>query len=67
MGFEERWNNWVRRLKEMDGLEALLEMKQRWPDMKIVLMTTFEDTLQASTALENGAEGYMLSRFIRGR
>ncbi|GED03038.1 hypothetical protein BAT02nite_26820 [Bacillus atrophaeus] len=60
MGFEERWNNWVRRLKEMDGLEALLEMKQRWPDMNIMLMTTFEDTLQAATALEHGAEGYML-------
>ncbi|MEP9409689.1 hybrid sensor histidine kinase/response regulator transcription factor [Peribacillus frigoritolerans] len=48
------------RMQEMDGLEALLEMKQRWPDMKIVLMTTFEDTLQAATALEHGAEGYML-------
>jgi DNA-binding NarL/FixJ family response regulator/signal transduction histidine kinase len=48
------------RMQEMDGLEALLEMKQRWPDMKIVLMTTFEDTLQATTALEHGAEGYML-------
>lgn len=60
MGFEERWNNWVRRLKKMEGLEALLEMKQRWPDMNIVLMTTFEDTLQAATALEHGAEGYML-------
>ncbi|PHD74522.1 two-component system sensor histidine kinase/response regulator [Bacillus sp. AFS043905] len=48
------------RMQEMDGLEALLEMKQRWPDMKIVLMTTFEDTLQAATALERGAEGYML-------
>jgi DNA-binding NarL/FixJ family response regulator/signal transduction histidine kinase len=44
----------------MQEIEALLEMKQRWPDMKIVLMTTFEDTLQAATALERGAEGYML-------
>jgi len=48
------------RMPGMGGLEALFEMKQRWPDMKIVLMTTFEDFLQAATALEHGAEGYML-------
>ncbi|OPH48469.1 two-component system sensor histidine kinase/response regulator [Paenibacillus ferrarius] len=47
-------------MQGMDGLEALLEMKQRWPDMKVVLMTTFEDSLQAATALERGVEGYML-------
>ncbi|KPV58661.1 chemotaxis protein CheY [Paenibacillus sp. A3] len=48
------------RMQGMNGLEALLEMKQRWPDMKVVLMTTFEDSIQAATALEHGAEGYML-------
>ncbi|KKO53192.1 helix-turn-helix transcriptional regulator [Paenibacillus sp. DMB20] len=48
------------RMQGMGGLEALLEMKQRWPDMKVVLMTTFEDSLQAATALERGAKGYML-------
>ncbi|MGE6537562.1 response regulator [Bacillus luti] len=48
------------RMPGMDGLEALLEMKQRWPDIRIVLMTTFEDSLQAATALEHGAEGYVL-------
>jgi len=47
-------------MQGMGGLEALLEMKQRWPDMKVVLMTTFEDSLQAATALERGAEGYIL-------
>ncbi|MDQ0496344.1 DNA-binding NarL/FixJ family response regulator/signal transduction histidine kinase [Paenibacillus brasilensis] len=48
------------RMQGMGGIEALLEMKQRWPDMKVVFMTTFEDSLQAATALERGAEGYML-------
>ncbi|WP_339268978.1 hybrid sensor histidine kinase/response regulator transcription factor [Paenibacillus sp. FSL W8-0187] len=48
------------RMQGMGGLEALLEMKQRWPNMKVVLMTTFEDSLQAATALEHGAEGYIL-------
>ncbi|MES5896577.1 response regulator [Bacillus cereus group sp. RP43] len=48
------------RMPGMDGLEALVEMKQRWPNIRIVLMTTFEDSLQAATALEHGAEGYVL-------
>ncbi|MDK8183272.1 hybrid sensor histidine kinase/response regulator transcription factor [Paenibacillus sp. UMB4589-SE434] len=48
------------RMQGMGGLETLLEMKQRWPDIKVVFMTTFEDSLQAATALEQGAEGYML-------
>ncbi|AIQ68027.1 hybrid sensor histidine kinase/response regulator transcription factor [Paenibacillus graminis] len=48
------------RMQGIDGLETLLEIKQRWPDMKVVFMTTFEDSLQAASALERGAEGYML-------
>lgn len=48
------------RMQGMGGLEALIEMKQRWPELKVVLMTTFEDSLQAATALEHGADGYML-------
>ncbi|MED1783246.1 hybrid sensor histidine kinase/response regulator transcription factor [Brevibacillus fortis] len=47
-------------LQGLNGLDALLEMKQRWPNMKVVLMTTFEDSTQAGTAMEYGAEGYML-------
>jgi len=48
------------RMPEMDGIEALSEMKQRWPQMKIVLLTTFEARAQAALALELGAAGYML-------
>ena len=47
-------------MQGMDGIETLLEMKQRWPNMKVVFMTTFKYSLQAATALERGAEGYML-------
>ncbi|MFF2156996.1 response regulator [Paenibacillus chitinolyticus] len=48
------------RMQGMNGLEALIEIKHRWPVMKVVLMTTFEDSIPAATALEHGAEGYML-------
>ncbi|MBD8499436.1 hybrid sensor histidine kinase/response regulator transcription factor [Paenibacillus arenosi] len=48
------------RMPEMDGIEALREMKQRWPQMKVALLTTFEDVSQAVKSIELGAEGYML-------
>ncbi|TQR35099.1 helix-turn-helix transcriptional regulator [Brevibacillus brevis] len=47
-------------MQGMNGLETFLQMKERWPNMKIVVMTTFEDSVQAASALEHGAEGYML-------
>lgn len=47
-------------MQGMNGLATFLQMKERWPNMKIVIMTTFEDSVQAATALEHGAEGYML-------
>nr|WP_238188586.1 hybrid sensor histidine kinase/response regulator transcription factor [Paenibacillus sp. L3-i20] len=47
-------------MKGMNGIEALQVMKERWPNMKVVLMTTFEDPTQAATALGWGADGYML-------
>lgn len=47
-------------MQGMNGMETVLQMKERWPSMKIVIMTTFEDSVQAATALEHGAEGYML-------
>ncbi len=48
------------RMHRMDGLQTLIEMKRQWPDMKVVLMTTFEDPMQAARALEQGADGYLL-------
>ncbi|UED74888.1 hybrid sensor histidine kinase/response regulator transcription factor [Brevibacillus sp. DP1.3A] len=47
-------------MQGMNGLEAFLQMKERWSNMKVVVMTTFEDSVQAATALEHGAKGYML-------
>lgn len=48
------------RMPEMSGLEVLSEMKKRWPNLKVILLTTFEDTAQAIEAMQLGADGYML-------
>ncbi|GAA4077741.1 response regulator transcription factor [Amphibacillus indicireducens] len=48
------------RMPEMTGLEAMREIKKNWPEMKILILTTFNDEEYALEALKNGANGYML-------
>lgn len=48
------------RMPEMTGLEAMRVIKKQWPDMKILILTTFNDEDYAMEALKNGANGYML-------
>lgn len=48
------------RMPEMTGLEAMRIIKKRWPKMKILILTTFNDEEYALEALKNGASGYML-------
>ncbi len=48
------------RMPEMTGLEAMREIKRNWPEMKILILTTFNDEAYALEALKNGANGYML-------
>lgn len=47
-------------MPEMDGVEAALIIKQRWPHVKIIILTTFQDVPNASKAISAGAEGYLL-------
>lgn len=48
------------RMPEMDGLKAAQTIHQRWPDRKILILTTFNDERYATEALKSGANGYML-------
>lgn len=48
------------RMPVMDGLEAARIIHTRWPDRKILILTTFNDDEYALEALRNGAAGYML-------
>ncbi|MDQ0060520.1 helix-turn-helix transcriptional regulator [Paenibacillus harenae] len=44
----------------MDGISALQTIKQAYPGIKVLMMSTFEELDQALTALKNGADGYCL-------
>lgn len=47
-------------MPEMDGISATKLIKQRWPDIKVIILTTFQEINYVIDALAIGAEGYLL-------
>ncbi len=47
-------------MPNLDGISASRTIKQTWPHIRILILTTFEDTGQALEALRSGADGYLL-------
>ena len=48
------------KMPEVDGVTATKMIVERFPEVKIVILTTFEDSLFISEALGYGAKGYLL-------
>ena len=48
------------RMPVMDGVEATRKIKAEFPEVKIVMLTTFTDDGYISSAINLGAEGYLL-------
>lgn len=48
------------RMPVMNGIEATRNIKQRWPEVKILILTTFNDDEYALEALKEGANGFLL-------
>jgi DNA-binding NarL/FixJ family response regulator len=48
------------RMPEMDGVVATRELSARFPDVKVIILTTFEDDEIVFDALKAGARGYLL-------
>ena len=47
-------------LPGMNGVVATGEIKKRYPDVKVLVLTTFDDSDYILSALNNGACGYLL-------
>lgn len=48
------------RMPGMDGVEATRLIKERCPNIKVIVLTTFDDDEYVFGALQNGASGYLL-------
>ncbi len=48
------------RMPKMDGVQCTKVIKERYPQIKIIILTTFDDDEYVFNALKNGASGYLL-------
>jgi DNA-binding NarL/FixJ family response regulator len=48
------------RMPIMDGVAATQEIHKRFPGIKVLVLTTFDDDQYVTAALQNGAMGYLL-------
>jgi len=54
------------RMPGMDGLEATRRIKERHPEIKIVIVTVSDDAAHLFEALKKGAQGYLLKNLNPG-
>jgi DNA-binding NarL/FixJ family response regulator len=48
------------RMPRLDGIAATRAIKERWPQIRVVILTTFDDRELIRAGLQAGAEGYVL-------
>jgi len=48
------------RMPDADGLELLHDMKEKWPSVPVIMLTSFDHAHYVRRALAEGAAGYML-------
>lgn len=54
------------RMPIMDGVEATKIIKERYPETKVLILTTFNEDEYITQGLKNGADGYLLKDISSG-
>lgn len=54
------------RMPEMDGVQCTQIIKENYPEIKIIILTTFDDDEYIFSALKYGASGYLLKGISMG-
>jgi DNA-binding NarL/FixJ family response regulator len=52
-------------MPEMNGIEAIRAIRAEYPTARVIVLTTFAGDVLAQTALEAGAQGYILKGSLR--
>ncbi len=52
-------------MPEKDGVQAIIDIRAKSPNARIIVLTTFEGDVQAMRALKAGACGYLLKNSLR--
>lgn len=49
-------------LPVMSGIEGVWHLKQHWPEVKVLMLSVFEDTEKIFGAIKAGANGYLIKK-----
>jgi len=52
-------------MPQMGGIDALIAIRDRWPDAKVIVLTTYAGDVLAQRALQAGARAYVLKVLVR--
>ena len=52
-------------MPQMGGIDAMIAIRDRWPDAKVIVLTTYVGDVLAHRALQAGARAYVLKVLVR--
>jgi DNA-binding NarL/FixJ family response regulator len=52
-------------MPEVNGIDAIVKIREEFPDARIIVLTTYTGDAQATRAFKAGASGYLLKSMVR--
>ena len=52
-------------MPEVNGIDAIIKIREEFPDARIIVLTTYSGDAQAARAFKGGASGYLLKNMVR--
>ena len=52
-------------MPEVNGIDAIVKIREEFPDARIIVLTTYTGDAQAARAFKAGAAGYLLKNMVR--
>jgi DNA-binding NarL/FixJ family response regulator len=52
-------------MPDMNGIDAMIAIRNEFPDARFIILTTYAGDVQVSRALKAGARAYLLKSFLR--